>query len=145
MERKKIRKGILHLFPTPIGNTPPFQVIPISLKKEISSLTNFIVESERNARRFIKKIIPKKNQDELNIFILNKFTSKTELDNYLNPCFSGISMGLLSDAGCPGIAATIVCRFKGKAGCRPCGKVLVAHSSPFKGDVSESVSRRYLG
>ena len=73
MEGKKIRKGILHLIPTPIGNNTPFQVIPISVKKEISSLTNFIVESERSARRFIKKIIPKKNQDELNILILNKF------------------------------------------------------------------------
>ena len=72
MEGKKIRKGILHLFPTPIGKNPPFQVIPISVKKEISSLTNFIVESERNDSRFIKKIIPKKNQDELNILILNK-------------------------------------------------------------------------
>ena len=104
MEKKKIRKGILHLIPTPIGNNPPFQVIPISVKKEISSLTNFIVESERNARRFIKKIIPNKNQDELNILLLNKFTSKTEIESYLDPCFSGISIGLLSDAGCPGIA-----------------------------------------
>ena len=82
MEGKKIRKGILHLFPTPIGKNPPFQVIPISVKKEISSLTNFIVESERNARRFIKKIVPEKNQDELNILILNKSTSKTGIENY---------------------------------------------------------------
>ena len=58
--KKNFRKGILHLIPTPIGKNPPFQVIPISVKKEISSLTNFIVESERNARRFIKKIIPNK-------------------------------------------------------------------------------------
>ena len=104
MEIQEIRKGILHLIPTPIGNNSPFQVIPISVKKEISSLTNFIVESERSARRFFKKLIPNKNQDELNILLLNKFTSKTELENYLNPCFSGVSMGLLSDAGCPGIA-----------------------------------------
>ena len=27
MEGKKIRKGILHLFPTPSGKNPPFQVI----------------------------------------------------------------------------------------------------------------------
>tara|TARA_S200000501_G_C20707192_1_gene692294 strand:- start:14 stop:181 length:168 start_codon:yes stop_codon:yes gene_type:complete len=55
MEIQEIRKGILHLIPTPIGNNSPFQVIPISVKKEISSLTNFIVESERSARRFFKK------------------------------------------------------------------------------------------
>ena len=104
MEGKKLRKGILHLIPTPIGNSSPFQVIPISVKKEVTSLTNFIVESERSARRFIKKIIPNKNQDELNIFLLNKFTTKSELGSYLDPCLNGLSMGLLSDAGCPGIA-----------------------------------------
>ena len=41
MEGKKLRKGILHLIPTPIGNSSPFQVIPISVKKEVTSLTNF--------------------------------------------------------------------------------------------------------
>ena len=104
IEGKEIKKGILHLIPTPIGENSLFQVIPISVKKEVSSLNNFIVESERSARRFIKKIIPNKNQDELNIFLLNKFTSKIELENYLYPCLNGISMGLVSDAGCPGIA-----------------------------------------
>ena len=104
MEGKEIRKGILHLIPTPIGNNSIFQVIPISVRKEVSSLSNFIVESERSARRFIKKIIPNKNQDELNIFLLNKFTIKSEMEGYLDPCLNGLSMGLLSDAGCPGIA-----------------------------------------
>ena len=97
-------KGILYLIPTPIGNNSPFEVLPISVKKIVEELKYFIVENEKIARRFIKKIIPGKNQEELVLFPLNKFTTQEELNSYIRPCLDGISMGLLSDAGCPGIA-----------------------------------------
>lgn len=97
-------KGILYLIPTPIGDNSPFEVLPISVKKIVQELKYFIVENEKNARRFIKKIIPGKNQEELVLFPLNKFTTQEELNSYLRPCLDGISMGLLSDTGCPGIA-----------------------------------------
>ena len=97
-------KGILYLIPTPIGDNSPFEVLPISVKKIVEELKYFIVENEKIARRFIKKIIPGKNQEELILFPLNKFTTQEELNSYLRPCLEGISMGLLSDAGCPGIA-----------------------------------------
>ena len=97
-------KGILYLIPTPIGDNSPFEVLPISVKKIVTELKYFIVENEKNARRFIKKIIPGKNQEELVLFPLNKFTTQEELNSYIRPCLDGISMGLLSDAGCPGIA-----------------------------------------
>ena len=97
-------KGILYLIPTPIGDNSSFEVLPISVKKIVEELKYFIVENEKIARRFIKKIIPGKNQEELILFPLNKFTTQEELNSYLRPCLEGISMGLLSDAGCPGIA-----------------------------------------
>ena len=98
------QKGILHLIPTPLGENYPYEVLPISIKKSVKDLTHFIVENEKNARRFIKKIIPNKSQESLILFPLNKFTSQEELNTYLDPCLEGISMGLLSDSGCPGIA-----------------------------------------
>jgi 16S rRNA (cytidine1402-2'-O)-methyltransferase len=97
-------KGILHLIPTPLGESAPLEVLPLSIKKVVEDLTHFIVENEKMARRFIKKISPNKNQDELVLFPLNKFTSQEEINSYLDPCLEGTSMGLLSDAGCPGIA-----------------------------------------
>jgi len=97
-------KGILYLIPTPIGDNSSFEVLPISVKKIVEELKYFIVENEKIARRFIKKIIPGKNQEELVLFPLNKFTTQEELNSYIRPCLDGISMGLLSDAGCPGIA-----------------------------------------
>ncbi|MBL6870521.1 MAG: SAM-dependent methyltransferase, partial [Flavobacteriaceae bacterium] len=97
-------KGTLHLIPTPLGESAPLEVLPLSIKKVVEDLTHFIVENEKMARRFIKKISPNKNQDELVLFPLNKFTSQEEINSYLDPCLEGTSMGLLSDAGCPGIA-----------------------------------------
>ena len=104
MDLIKKEKGILYLIPTPIGDNSPIEVLPISIKKVVGELTYFIVENEKMARRFIKKLVPKKNQENLTILPLNKFTDPEELNSYINPCLNGISIGLLSDAGCPGIA-----------------------------------------
>ena len=104
---------VLHLIPTPLGDNPIIEILPISIKKPIESLYHFIVENEKMARRFIKKVAPNKNQNDLHLYPLNKFTTEEELINYLNPCLEGYSMGLLSDAGCPGVAdpgAVIVSR-----------------------------------
>ncbi len=104
MDLIKQEKGILYLIPTPIGNNSPVEVLPISIKKVVGELTHFIVENEKMARRFIKKLIPNKNQENLIILPLNKFTDPEELNSYINPCLNGTSIGLLSDVGCPGIA-----------------------------------------
>jgi 16S rRNA (cytidine1402-2'-O)-methyltransferase len=104
VKKNEIQKGVLYIIPSPIGDTSPLEVLPISNKKVINELTHFIVENEKMGRRFIKKIIPSKNQDELVIFTLNKFTTQDEINTYLDCCSKGLSIGLLSDAGCPGIA-----------------------------------------
>src|SRR5690606_41546197 len=56
------------------------------------------------ARRFIKKIYPEKKQPELKISLLNKHTNISEYSEMLKPCLNGINVGLMSEAGCPGIA-----------------------------------------
>ena len=97
-------RGILYLIPSPLGDTPPLEVLPLSVKKKVEELNHFIIENEKAARRFIKKITPNKNQDGLLLYPLNKFTSFEEIESYLDPCLNGESMGLMSDAGTPGIA-----------------------------------------
>ncbi|WNH09681.1 SAM-dependent methyltransferase [Thalassobellus suaedae] len=97
-------KGQLYLIPTTLGDNDPMDVLPLLVKKVIEDTDTFIVENEKTARRFIKKITPEKSQPSLNIFLLNKFTEASELPNFLNPCLNGINVGLLSEAGCPGVA-----------------------------------------
>lgn len=94
----------LYLIPTRLGDNPPLEVLPLSIKKVIEGVDHFIVENEKTARRFIKRISPKKNQSSLTIYKLNKFTKPEELPDFINPCLNNISVGLLSEAGCPAIA-----------------------------------------
>lgn len=100
----KSNTGKLYLIPTRLGDNPPLEVLPISVKKIIEIVDDYIVENEKITRRFIKRICPKKSQSSLNIQVLNKYTEDYETGDFLDACKSGRHMGLLSDAGCPGIA-----------------------------------------
>jgi 16S rRNA (cytidine1402-2'-O)-methyltransferase len=96
--------GRLYLIPTRLGDNAPLEVLPISVKKIIESVNDYIVENEKTARRFIKKISSGKSQASLNIHILNKYTQPGEIPAFLDACKMGKPVGLLSEAGCPGIA-----------------------------------------
>jgi 16S rRNA (cytidine1402-2'-O)-methyltransferase len=96
--------GKLYLIPTTLGETSALEVIPLSVKKVIELVDHYIVENEKTARRSIKAISPGKSQPKLQIKLLNKYTDELELPSYLDPCFEGISVGLLSEAGVPGVA-----------------------------------------
>lgn len=96
--------GKLYLIPTTLGETNPLEVLPLSVKKIVEQIHYFIVENEKSARGFIKSICPHKSQPKLHLFLLNKFTEAEELPSFLEPCFEGNDIGILSEAGCPGIA-----------------------------------------
>ncbi len=96
--------GKLYLIPTTLGDTEPLNVLPLTVKKIIEQTDIYIVENEKTARRFIKKISSGKQQSSLTLFPLNKFTDASELPGYLEPCKKGINIGVISEAGCPGVA-----------------------------------------
>jgi len=96
--------GKLYLIPTTLGETNPLEVLPLSVKKIVEKIDYFIVENEKSARGFIKSICPAKSQPKLMISLLNKFTDPLEIPDLLDPCLEGYDMGILSEAGCPGIA-----------------------------------------
>ncbi|GHC54694.1 SAM-dependent methyltransferase [Ulvibacter litoralis] len=98
------QKGNLYLIPCTLGDTPPLEVLPLLVKKAVEHINHYVVEHEKNARRFIKSIDSKKIQGDLIFQEINKFTNPEEIPQMLNPCFQGFDVGVLSDAGCPGIA-----------------------------------------
>lgn len=97
-------QGSLYLIPTRLGDNPPLEVLPLSIKKILERVDYYIVENEKTARRFIKRVSPNKSQSQLNIQVLNKYTQNEELHSFLDQCANGNDMGLLSEAGCPAIA-----------------------------------------
>ncbi len=96
--------GKLYLIPTRLGNNPPLEVLPISLKKIIALIDHYIVENEKTARGYIKAVNSEKSQPTLQFNLINKFTNASEIPSFLNPCLEGLDVGLLSEAGCPCIA-----------------------------------------
>ncbi|MEL4308774.1 SAM-dependent methyltransferase [Joostella sp. CR20] len=96
--------GKVFLIPTTLGEVEPLEVLPLSIKRAIENIDFYIVENEKTARRFIKSISPKKSQQKLKINVLNKYTLPEEIPTFLTPCINGHDVGIISEAGCPGVA-----------------------------------------
>lgn len=94
----------LYMIPTTLGDTTLERVLPSDLSSLISSISVFIVENIRTARRFIKKVNPAIVIDQLTFFELNQHTDKNDISRFLEPLLQGNDIGIISEAGCPGIA-----------------------------------------
>lgn len=93
----------LYLIPSFLGNENYAEIFPELNKSIIQSLKTFIVEDERTARRFLKKVEPSIIIDNLNFLLLNEHTTAKDYEKYLTN-IKDESIGLLSDAGVPCIA-----------------------------------------
>jgi 16S rRNA (cytidine1402-2'-O)-methyltransferase len=67
-------------------------------------LKTYIVENEKTARKFLKEAGIKTSQSELLIHDYGKHKRGNSLVPYFTQLMSGIDVGLMSEAGCPGIA-----------------------------------------
>lgn len=97
-------KGKLYLIPTTLGECDPLSVLPYTVQRTVELLDDYIVENEKTARKFIKSICPEKVQASLRLMSLNKHTQISEHNGMLQACLEGKNIGLMSEAGCPGIA-----------------------------------------
>ena len=97
-------KGKLYLIPITLGESNPHDVLPQTVQRAIELIDCYIVENEKTARKFIKSIYPEKVQSTLQLSTLNKHTEITEHNEMIQPCLQGINIGLMSEAGCPGVA-----------------------------------------
>jgi 16S rRNA (cytidine1402-2'-O)-methyltransferase len=88
----------LYLLPTALGGAPT-QVLPASTLETVRALRDFAVENAKSARAFLAAVGMPCAVRELRIATLD-----TQADVLLAPLRSGRSLGVLSEAGCPGIA-----------------------------------------
>ena len=94
----------LYLIPTTMGESDPMDVLPQTVKRSIDFIDHYIVENEKTARKSIKAVSPEKKQSELILFTLNKRTEPSEHLDFIKPLLEGKNVGLMSEAGCPGVA-----------------------------------------
>lgn len=98
-------KGTLYLIPVPLGEdmSPESALTPTALEM-IRPIKEFIVENEKTARRILKKIGMHTPLQEIRLYSIGKHVEHSEMHTYLDGLKAGRNMGLLSEAGCPGIA-----------------------------------------
>lgn len=96
-------KGTLYLIPSTIGKKASCELLTPYTISLLNSLTVFIVESERNAIRFLKPIISRPIE-KITFLLLNEHTNPVNYSDYLSFTEKGESIGLLSDVGCPAVA-----------------------------------------
>ena len=99
-----MKLGTLFLIPTVISETPMRFVIPEGNKEQLHDLVHFMVEKEKPARAALRNLELSHPIQELKLYNIGKYSESGDFESYFNPLFMGEDMGLLSDAGCPGIA-----------------------------------------
>ncbi|MCR9154137.1 MAG: SAM-dependent methyltransferase [Bacteroidetes bacterium] len=104
MEESEAKQGKIYLIPSLMGEIEPLEVLPLSVKKVLDLCDHYIVENEKSARAFIKKVFPAKNQQELILYTTNKFSDPADYPAYLEAARKGEHIGVISEAGAPGIA-----------------------------------------
>ena len=70
----------------------------------MAALSYFLVENARTARRFIKSVAPQHVIEELRISVIDKDSTEAQIQAALEPVLNGRNAGVISEAGCPGIA-----------------------------------------
>jgi len=96
--------GTLYLIPCTLGDTPAGQVLPQHVIDIARKLKHFVVEQPRTARQFLSALKHEQPIQSLHFATLNEHTAAKELADLLAPLLAGEDVGIISEAGCPGIA-----------------------------------------
>ena len=96
-------KGTLFLIPITLTEAAPGPIAPHTLRA-LGTIQHFIVERARTARRYIKGCHTSRDISVLNFYELDKRTPETGIRNSLKAALAGSDIGLMSEAGCPGVA-----------------------------------------
>jgi len=96
--------GILYLIPCTLGDIPAELVLPQRVMAVARKLKYFVVEQPKSARQFLSELKPERPIQSLHFSTLNEHTDPKELALMLAPLEAGEDLGIISEAGCPGIA-----------------------------------------
>lgn len=96
--------GTLYLVPNLLGQVEPASVLPARTIEIARTLSHWVVETEKPARAFLKTLSLSRPIAGLTIVPLPAGDDARAHDALLAPARVGADVGLLSDAGCPGVA-----------------------------------------
>ena len=98
-----MKKGKLYLIPTPLGEAT-LQTIPTYVVEIVHALHTFIAERAKTARHFIKATVPPYPLSNVTVFEIEEKTQSVDYKELIPIFNAGKNVGLMSEAGCPGVA-----------------------------------------
>jgi len=124
-----MKYGDVYLIPNVIAEGTQHQVIPDHVRSALVEIKDFLAEDVRTARRYFSSLHLFPSIEALHFEVLSKDTDASTLDTLFTPVFEGRNLGIVSDAGCPGVAdpGAIAVKFAHEHGIRV--KPLVGPSS----------------
>lgn len=99
-----MQKGTLFLIPVPLAENAAQKSFTPFLIDTINAIKTYIVENEKTARKFLKEAGIKTPQSDLVIHDFGKHKRGNSMIPYFKELMTGIDVGLMSEAGCPGVA-----------------------------------------
>lgn len=97
-------KGKLFLIPSAIAASSNDLTVPPAVRAQLADIRDFVVEDVRTARRSLSSLKIYESMEAVSFSVLDKDTAEAELGGLLAPIFQGRDVGVLSEAGCPGVA-----------------------------------------
>lgn len=97
-------KGVLYLIPSVIAENTEKKVLSPQILEVCAQTKIFLAENIRTTRRFISSLGLGIPIPDLQFFVLDKNTPDQEIPGLLQPLLSGQDVGVVSEAGCPGVA-----------------------------------------
>lgn len=97
-------KGKLFLIPNVLADNTAHWVISPQVQEVIAHTKIFLVENPRSARRYISSLKLGVNLEEVHMEVLDKATPPESINRLMQPIMNGADIGVISEAGCPGIA-----------------------------------------
>lgn len=78
--------------------------MPAATLQTLERIEHWVVETPKQARRFLKAAGVKLSERKLDFKVLDEHTPDALLPDLLAPALAGFDVGVLSDAGCPAVA-----------------------------------------
>ncbi|TNF49130.1 MAG: SAM-dependent methyltransferase [Bacteroidetes bacterium] len=97
-------RGKLYLIPNTLGGETLSNILPQEVIETSTKIRFFAVEELRSARRLLRKMDREFPIDSSTFIELNKRTEKPSLYFLIQQLKKGFDVGIISEAGCPGIA-----------------------------------------
>jgi 16S rRNA (cytidine1402-2'-O)-methyltransferase len=97
-----MEKAAVYLIPS-LLDEKGINTIPLYVTEAVKNCQCFFVENERTARRFLKILWKEMVIDDYEWFVIHK-TEGDAIDSFKQKLKEGKTIGIISEAGCPGVA-----------------------------------------